>query len=70
MSNVREFFEASLLKNVINLSWCIILSKLIETVVEELFVVCMNVEGFVCATELSTSVVAEPHIVALIGEHN
>lgn len=70
MSNIRELFEASLIKNVINLSWCIILSKLVEAVVEELFVVFMNIEGFVCARELTTSVVAKPHIVALISEHD
>ena len=70
MSDIGQFSHASFLENVINLSWRIVLSKLIETIVKELNIVFMNIEGRVCAAESTSSVIAKPDIVTLIGEYN
>lgn len=58
------------LENVVNLSWSVVLSKLIEAVVKELSVIFDWVKMRVLTAVNITSVVSKPDVVSFFGKDN
>lgn len=60
--DVAELFVLGLIEHVVNLSWYVVLTELIETEVEKLLVVLNWVKVSIVPTVKTASVVAKPHV--------
>ena len=68
MTNVPYFVLACLVSDVVDLRWCIILTKLVETEVEELFGICIRIEPLMFPRISAASVVAHINIEAFTSQ--
>lgn len=69
MSNIRNFISSAFIYHLLNLSWEIIISKILKAIIKKGFFISIWIESLMSSWVLVSSAVSEPNIISMIRKY-